>query len=55
MVPQNLYSEIRQDAVLLKSGAGNEAATAFMTFLKGPDARAVIEKYGYALDPKSGT
>jgi molybdate transport system substrate-binding protein len=55
MVPQNLYSEIRQDAVLLKSGAGNEAATAFMTFLKGPEARAVIEKYGYALDPKSGT
>jgi molybdate transport system substrate-binding protein len=55
MVPQNLYSEIRQDAVLLKSGAGNEAATAFLTFLKGPEARVVIEKYGYALDPKSGS
>jgi len=55
MVPQSLYSEIRQDAVLLKSGAGNEAAAAFMTFLKGPEARAVIEKFGYALDPKSGT
>src|SRR5262249_45931113 len=53
MVPQNLYSEIRQDAVLLKSGADNEAATAFMTFLRGAEARAVIEKYGYALDPKS--
>jgi molybdate transport system substrate-binding protein len=55
MVPQNLYSEIRQDAVLLKTGATNEAAAAFLTFLKGPEARAVIEKYGYALDPKSGS
>jgi molybdate transport system substrate-binding protein len=55
MVPQNLYSEIRQDAVLLKSAEGNEAATAFLTFLKGPEARAVIEKFGYELAPKSAT
>lgn len=47
MVPQNLYSPIRQDAVLLTKGAGNEAASAFMTFLKGPEASAIIEKYGY--------
>ncbi|MET0676412.1 MAG: molybdate ABC transporter substrate-binding protein [Bradyrhizobium sp.] len=55
MVPQNLYSEIRQDAVLLKAAEGNEAATAFLTFLKGPEARAVIEKFGYELAPKSAT
>jgi molybdate transport system substrate-binding protein len=36
--------------VLLKTGAGNEAAIAFMAFLKGPEARAIIEKYGYAID-----
>lgn len=47
LVPQTLYTPIRQDAVLLKKGAGNEAATAFLSFLKGPDARAIIEKYGY--------
>ena len=46
-VPQQLYSPIRQDAVLLKTGADNPAATAFMGFLKGPEARAIIEKYGY--------
>jgi molybdate transport system substrate-binding protein len=39
--------------VLLKKGANNEAATAFMTFLKGPEARAIIEKYGYEIDSKS--
>lgn len=53
MVPQNLYKPILQDAVLLKKGADNEAAKTFMTFLKGPEAKAIIEKFGYALDVKS--
>jgi molybdate transport system substrate-binding protein len=51
VVPQELYNPIRQDAVLLKNG--NEAASAFVTFLKGPEARAIIEKYGYVLDGQS--
>lgn len=49
LVPQALYTPIRQDAVLLKKGESNEAAKAFLAFLKGPQARAVIEKYGYAM------
>ena len=53
LVPQELYSPIRQDAVLLKSGAANEAATGFIAFLKGPEARIIIEKYGYVLDGQS--
>ena len=53
LVPQELYAPIRQDAVLLRSGAANEAATAFITFLKGPEARAIIEIYGYVLDVQS--
>ncbi len=52
-VPQNLYKQIRQDAVLLKKGADNEAATAFLSYLKGPEARAIIERYGYAFDSTS--
>jgi molybdate transport system substrate-binding protein len=48
IVPTNLYTPIRQDAVLLKSGAGNEAARALVVFLKGPEAVTVIENYGYA-------
>jgi molybdate transport system substrate-binding protein len=47
VVPANLYGAIRQDAVLLRSGADNEAARAFLSFLKGPEALAVIERYGY--------
>src|SRR5271169_4754776 len=53
LVPQELYSPIRQDAVLLKSGASNEAATGFMAFLRSPAARAIIEKYGYVLNGQS--
>jgi len=49
-VPQNLYTPIRQDAVLLKKGANDEASKAFLEFLKGPESRAVIEKFGYGLD-----
>jgi molybdate transport system substrate-binding protein len=49
-VPQSLYTPIRQDAVLLSAGARNEAAIAFMKFLKTPEARTVIERYGYGIE-----
>ena len=52
LVPQSLYTPIRQDAVLLKTGADNAAASAFLNFLKGPQGRALIEKYGYATEPE---
>jgi molybdate transport system substrate-binding protein len=50
VVPQKLYTPIKQDAVLLKKGAGNAAAAAFLAFLKGPEPRAIIEKFGYGVD-----
>jgi molybdate transport system substrate-binding protein len=48
-VPADLYSPILQDAVLLDHGADNAAAAAFMEFLQGDEARAVIEEFGYGL------
>jgi molybdate transport system substrate-binding protein len=47
VVPAADHTAIDQQAVLLKTGAGNPAATAFMAFLKGGEARAIIRKYGY--------
>lgn len=47
VVPANLHAPIAQQAVLLKTGAGNPAAKAFLAFLKGPQARAIIKRYGY--------
>jgi len=49
IVPQDLYTPIRQDAVLLVRGKDNPAATAFLDFLKGKQAQAIIQKFGYAL------
>jgi molybdate transport system substrate-binding protein len=47
IVPEDLYAPIAQDAVLLTRGADNAAAVAFLAFLRGPEARAVKERYGY--------
>jgi molybdate transport system substrate-binding protein len=47
LVSANLYAPIKQDAVLLKKGAGNEAAKAFLAFLRGPEAAALEAKFGY--------
>ncbi|MEF2070425.1 molybdate ABC transporter substrate-binding protein [Consotaella aegiceratis] len=50
IVPQEDYSPILQDAVLLKTGEDSDAAKAFLDFLKGPEAHDIIENYGYATD-----
>ncbi|NTV11292.1 MAG: molybdate ABC transporter substrate-binding protein [Zoogloea sp.] len=49
VVPANLYTPIRQDAVVLDKGKGKPAAEALMKYLKGSKARAVIKSYGYDL------
>lgn len=50
-VPDALYSPLHQDAVLLAKGADQPAARALLDYLKGPEARAVIERYGYEPGP----
>ena len=47
LVPASLHAPIDQQAVLLKPGANNAAARAFLAFLKGAEAKAVIRRYGY--------
>ena len=49
LVPAKLYAPIRQDAVILDKGKGKPAAEAFMKYLKGDKAKAVIKSYGYDL------
>jgi molybdate transport system substrate-binding protein len=50
VVPQNLYGQIRQDAVLLKAGEKNPAAAALLAYLKSPAAQEVIKSFGYGSD-----
>jgi len=47
LVPESYHAPIEQQAVLLKTGAANPAAAAFVAFLKGPKAAAIIRRYGY--------
>lgn len=50
MVPAHLHDPIRQDAVLLRHGAQNSAAVAFLNFLKSPRARATMARHGYGTE-----
>jgi len=50
IVPAAFHDPIRQDAVLLKTGEANPAATAFVEFLKSAAAVQVIEAAGYVVE-----
>lgn len=50
VVPSNYYDPIKQDAVILKHAANNEAAHALIRFLKSPAAHQVIHAYGYSIE-----
>lgn len=47
LVPAELHTPLKQDAVLLKAGAGQPAAIALLDYLRGPAARAIIDAAGY--------
>ena len=48
-VPESLHEPIQQDAVLLTKGQSNPAAKALMEFMHSPQARSIIERYGYQM------
>ena len=50
LVPQALYSPLRQQAVLLTRSAGKEGPRALLAWLRGEDARALIRGSGYGLE-----
>ncbi len=49
IVPAKLYTPLLQDAVLLNNGKDNGAAKAWLAWLKGEQAHAVIRSFGYDL------
>lgn len=49
LVPANLYTQIRQDAVILEKGKGKPAAEAFVKYLKTEKVKALIKSFGYEL------
>jgi molybdate transport system substrate-binding protein len=49
VVPLDLHSPLRQDAVVLTRGAANPAAADLADFLRSEKARGIIRAYGYEL------
>ena len=48
LVPDNLYTPIRQDAVVIATTKAGKAATEFVDYLASDKARVVIKAYGYS-------
>jgi molybdate transport system substrate-binding protein len=48
IVPTELHTPLRQDALLLTSGQGQPAATALLTYLRSEPARAILRSHGYS-------
>ena len=46
-IPQNLYSPIKQDVILLENAKNNNKAKLFFNFLKSKDAKKIIKSFGY--------
>lgn len=44
-----LHSPLEQAAVITKIGTRNPAASRYLAFLRGPEARAVLERFGYRI------
>jgi molybdate transport system substrate-binding protein len=51
IVPAEAYTPVEQHAVLLAPGRDDPAAAAFLAFLRGARARALIERAGYGAPP----
>ena len=49
IVPQDLYTPIKQAAIQLTAAKDKSAAQAFLTFLKSEKAVAIIRSFGYEL------
>lgn len=47
LVPAQLHAPLDQQAVLLAPAAGDEPATALLAWLRGPEARRVLDRFGY--------
>lgn len=49
IVSPDLYRPLHQDAILLDAGKDNQAAKAFLAFLKTDVAKRIIQSFGYQL------
>jgi molybdate transport system substrate-binding protein len=51
-IAEDQYPVLEQGAVITAKGASNPAAKAYIEFLRSPEARAVLDRYGFLLPAK---
>lgn len=49
VVPDQMYAQLKQDAVLLNPGKGSAAAASLLDYLQSDKAKKIIGRYGYRL------
>ena len=49
VIDADLHDPIEQQAVLMRSASKNDAARLLLEFVRGPQARLIIETYGYTV------
>jgi molybdate transport system substrate-binding protein len=52
-IDASLYPPLQQVAILTSKGAKNGAAQKYLRFLGSPDARSILERYGFTLTKRS--
>lgn len=55
LVPETMHNAIKQDVVLLKSGAKSQGAKAFLDFMHTNKAQDIIARYGYLVSSSENT
>ena len=51
LIPEELHKPIDQGLGIIKSTKEEQAARAFVSFLTGPQGRAIMQKYGFSFPP----
>jgi len=54
LIPADWHEPLEQGFVILKRAADNPLAAAFSAYLNGPEARAVLRRYGFVLPGEGG-
>lgn len=49
VIPTDFYAELNQAAVVLSRSQHKKEAAAFLAYLKTPEARAMLQRFGFAL------
>lgn len=50
LIPPELYKPIKQDAVLLARGEGNQGAMDFLNYVQSERVKMIIQSYGYQVE-----